>query len=402
MRFYKNLIGIYLNVLICFSYGLFIGEIPDHIYVREEEDLSGRYLGALQLSDPADWQETFYDASSGDTEEGYLVTCKLFGLIPIKEIEVSIVPEQTVYASGHIIGIYGQTSGVLVLGTGSVEGVDGLMHDPSENRLSSGDYILAVNDSVISTKEELVEKINEYGADSIALTVNRKGEYIRVLVDAIQAKSGAYMLGIWVKDDMAGIGTMTYYSADGQFGALGHGIGDGETGQLLSISQGSIYRTKLLGVTKGVKGTPGELEGLIYYGSLNRIGSIEGNDSLGIYGTLEQDDFLSFCTSDACYSIGYKQEIEKGTAYLLSDVNGEVEAYEIEITEIDYQAKDSNKGIRFTVTDETLLQLTGGIVQGMSGSPIIQNGKLIGAVTHVLVNDPAKGYGIFIENMLEH
>jgi stage IV sporulation protein B len=369
--------------------------------VREEEELSGRYLGALQLSDPVDWQETFYDASSGDTQENYLVTCNLFGFIPIKEIEVSIVPEQSVYASGHIIGIYGQTSGVLVLGTSSVEGADGLMHEPAENRLSSGDYILAVNDSVISTKEELVEKINEYGADSLSLTVNRKGEYIRVLVDAILTKSGAYMLGIWVKDDMAGIGTLTYYSADGQFGALGHGIGDGETGQLLSISQGSIFRTKLLGVTKGVKGTPGELEGLIYYGASNRLGSIEGNDSLGIYGTLEEEDFLSYCTSDTCYPIGYKQEIEKGTAYLLSDVNGEVESYEIEITDVDYQAKDSNKGIRFTVTDEKLLQLTGGIVQGMSGSPIIQNGKLIGAVTHVLVNDPARGYGIFIENMLE-
>jgi stage IV sporulation protein B len=401
MHFYKNLIWIYLTVLICFSYGLFLKEIPDHIYVREEEELSGRYLGALQLSDPVDWQETFYDASSGDTQENYLVTCNLFGFIPIKEIEVSIVPEQSVYASGHIIGIYGQTSGVLVLGTSSVEGADGLMHEPAENRLSSGDYILAVNDSVISTKEELVEKINEYGADSLSLTVNRKGEYIRVLVDAILTKSGAYMLGIWVKDDMAGIGTLTYYSADGQFGALGHGIGDGETGQLLSISQGSIFRTKLLGVTKGVKGTPGELEGLIYYGASNRLGSIEGNDSLGIYGTLEEEDFLSYCTSDTCYPIGYKQEIEKGTAYLLSDVNGEVESYEIEITDVDYQAKDSNKGIRFTVTDEKLLQLTGGIVQGMSGSPIIQNGKLIGAVTHVLVNDPARGYGIFIENMLE-
>jgi stage IV sporulation protein B len=401
MHFYKNLIWIYLTILICFSYGLFLKEIPDHIYVREEEDLSGSSLGPLQLSDPVDWQETFYDAASGKTDATYLVTCNLFGFIPVKEIEVSIIPEQSVYASGHIIGIYGQTNGVLVLGTSSVEGADGLMHEPAENRLSSGDYILAVNDSVISTKEELVEKINEYGADSLSLTVNRKGEYIRVLVDAVLTKSGAYMLGIWVKDDMAGIGTMTYYSADGQFGALGHGIGDGETGQLLSISQGSIYRTKLLGVTKGIKGTPGELEGLIYYGASNRLGSIEGNDSLGIYGTLEEEDFLSFCTADTCYSIGYKQEIEKGTAYLLSDVSGETKSYEIEITDVDYQAKDSNKGICFTVTDETLLQLTGGIVQGMSGSPIIQNGKLIGAVTHVLVNDPARGYGIFIENMLE-
>jgi stage IV sporulation protein B len=375
--------------------------IPDHIYVQEEEDLSDRYLGVFKLSDPDDWQETFYDSSLEGCDGTYLVTCSLFGFLPVKEIEVSVIPEQTVYASGRVIGIYGQTNGVLVLDTSSVEGADGLMHEPAENKLFSGDYILAVNDCVISTKEELVEKINEYGSEPIALTVSRKGEYIRVQVDAVAAKSGAYMLGIWVKDDMAGIGTMTYYSSDGQFGALGHGIGDGETGQLLSIAQGSIYRTKLLGVTRGVRGTPGELEGMIYYGSSNRIGSIEGNDSLGIYGTLEEDDFLSYCTSDSCYRIAYKQEIEKGTAYILSDVNGEVESYEITITDVDYQAKDSNKGISFTVTDESLLALTGGIVQGMSGSPIIQNGKLIGAVTHVLVSDPTKGYGIFIETMLE-
>jgi stage IV sporulation protein B len=157
-----------------------------------------------------------------------------------------------------------------------------------------------------------------------------------------------------------------------------------------------------MGIEKGQTGTPGELKGIIYYGSDNYLGSVDENDEMGIYGTLGEACLQEYRLEDDCFEIGYMQEIETGSAYILSDISGEVKSYEIVIDSVNYQAADTNKGILFHVTDSALLELTGGIVQGMSGSPIIQNSRLIGAVTHVLVNDPAKGYGIFIETMLEH
>lgn len=366
MRFYKNLIWIYLSVLICFSYTIFMGEIPNHIYLNEGDDIKYKFSVPVSLTEEIG-QETMTDVSASDIQTGnqYTVMCKLFGIFPVKEVEVSVVPVQQVYASGRLIGIYGATSGVLVLDTSPVEARNGLNYEPAENKVFAGDYILAVNHEEITTKEELVDLINQYGEDEIVLSMNRKGEYIDVAVTPVPVENGKYMLGIWVKDDMAGIGTMTYYRTDGCFGALGHGIGDGETGELLSMSGGSIYKTRLLGITKGEKGTPGELEGLIYYGGSNCLGSISQNDNLGIYGILEEEDYAVFEQEDTCYEVGYKQDIQIDQAYILSDISGTVESYEIEIESIDYQGEENNKGIHFKVTDERLLEQTGGIVQGM-------------------------------------
>lgn len=401
MRFYKNLVWIYICILVCFSYTVFMGEIPNHIYLSEGEEIEYHFSIPISVTEEYG-KNTISEVSAGRTAAAsdYTVTCRLFGIFPVKEVEVSVIPSQHVYASGRIIGIYGSTSGVLVLGTSPVEAANGLNYEPAENKVFSGDYILAVNHQEIKTKEELVELVNKNGNEQLVLTMNRKGEYIDVAVTPVPVADNQYMLGIWVKDDMAGIGTMTYYRSDRSFGALGHGIGDGETGELLSMSEGSVYQAKLLGITKGERGTPGELEGLIYYGGNNCLGSISKNDNLGIYGMLEEDDYMEYLAEDTSYEVGYKQEIQKGKACILSNISGTIESYEISIESVDYMAENSNKGIRFCVTDETLLAETGGIVQGMSGSPIIQNGKLIGAVTHVLVSDPAKGYGIFAETML--
>lgn len=403
MRFYKNLIWIYLCVLICFSYSVFLGEIPDHIYISEGESVECHFSVPVTVTEKLNEKTVANLAGSKMTPTNqYTIVCKLFGIFPMKEVEVSVVQAQKIYASGRLIGIYGTTEGVLVLDTSPIEGRDGLNYEPAENKVISGDYIFAVNNVEIRTKEELISAINEYGENEIVLSINRKGEYIEVAVTPVPVSKDNYMLGIWVKDDMAGIGTMTYYTTAGNFGALGHGMGDGKTGELLSIADGSIYKTRLLGIKKGEKGSPGELEGIIYYGVMNCLGSIVDNDNLGIYGELEADDYLLYQQSDGCYDICYKQNIKKGTAYILSDISGEVRKYEIQIETIDYHSSESNKGIHFCVTDKELLSETGGIVQGMSGSPIIQDGKIIGAVTHVLVNDPTRGYGIFIENMLEH
>ena len=401
-KIYKNVIWLYLTVFVCFAYTTLMTSIPDHIYIKEGEEIHSHFSVPVEFEKVEDEQEVFAKKRHAATKENYTVVCKLCGVIPIKHMEVSVIQPLSVFVSGRVIGIYGHTSGVLVLDTTTIEDKNGIKCAPAENRIMPGDYILAVNDMEINEKEDLISMINSCQMEDMVVTVSRKGEYVKVLVSAVEVKDGSYMLGIWVKDDMAGIGTMTYYSENGSFGALGHGIGDGETGELLSMSDGSIYYTKVLDVTKGKKGEPGELEGLIYYGKQNQLGRLIGNDSLGIYGILDEEDYLEFSQTDALLEIGYKQDFQTGKAYILSDVDGEVKPYEIEISEIDYQAKDSNKGIHFTVTDEELLEKTGGIVQGMSGSPIIQNEKIIGAVTHVLVNDPARGYGIFIENMIEH
>ncbi len=441
MQFYKNLVWISLCILICFSYSLFMQEIPNHIYISEGQEVEDCFRVPVTVTRIEESQKPQTEAQqtkgqqtevqqvdvqmeqagsvAAPTNHGavefsrnfeksnydYRIICKLFGVIPIKEVGVTEIPARTLYASGRVIGIYGQTSGVLVLDTSEIEAADGLMYEPAANRIQAGDYILAVDDTEINTKEELAARIEEYCGDGqMVLTVNRKGEYINVAVEPVLVDSTEqkYLLGIWVKDDMAGIGTISYYTAEGEFGALGHGIGDGETGQLLSMSEGSLYQAKILGIVKGTRGTPGELEGIIYYGRNNRIGNITGNDKLGIYGRLDEEDLVSYVKNDQSYEMAYKQEIALGEACILSDVSGELTSYTINITSVDYQAEDSNKGIHLQVTDEALIAQTGGIVQGMSGSPIIQNGKIVGAVTHVLVNDPTKGYGIFIEEMLEH
>ena len=388
-RFFIGMTGIYLCAVVCFAYGSFMQGIPDHLYVEEGSAISDEFQ-----SFPVSFDMPGEQAVS---EKTY---CKLFGIIPAKEVTVSVVPKTKLYVSGRIIGIYGKTSGVLVLGTSPVEAVNGLSYTPAENKLTAGDYIISVNHETIEKKEQLIRAVNEAGADTAELGVVRDGEYIEVGVTPVPVDSNKFKIGVWVKDDMAGIGTMTYYSPEKKFGALGHGVGDGESGALLSLSKGSVYETQLTGIAKGQKGKPGELEGMIHYSGSNQLGSVGSNSDLGIFGMLNEDAYDRFSAEDTLYTAGYKQEVTEGPAQIISCLSGESTSYSIEITSVNYEAVDTNRGITFRVTDQSLLDQTGGIVQGMSGSPIIQNGKLIGAVTHVFVNDPAKGYGIFIETML--
>lgn len=416
---YKNCILVYVCGLFCFGYHQFMSQIPDQLYVKEGENVKltqGLPIG-LAVSGEGDVQtvasipqttyETVmkrnrYSVDMSGLTGNCRVTCYLFGIFPIKEIEVNVVESQRVYASGRVIGIYEQTKGVLVLKTTEVRNAQGQLCSPAGNKVMSGDYVTAVEGTEVRTKEELVRAVQESGGKELILSVLRKNELIDISVQPEIMEDGAYLLGIWVKDDVAGIGTLTYYNSEGDFGALGHGIGDGETGELLSVGKGSIYTATLQGIYKGEKGSPGELEGSIYYSTDYCLGNIRSNNELGIYGTLDKEDFEKFVEQDVSYEVEYKQQIHTGKAAILSDISGEVRSYEIEITDLMYQPTDSNKGIHFNVTDPALLKLTGGIVQGMSGSPIIQDGKMVGAVTHVLVNDPAKGYGVFIETMLDY
>lgn len=321
------------------------------------------------------------------------------------EIHKDIVTSQEngkyVYPLGEIVGIYTECDGVFVIDTCEIENKENAFVNPAGNVLRTGDYILEVNGIELVEKEILVNKVNESRGEALELKVLRGETVFSTSVTPVLAKNGKYMLGVWVKDDLAGVGTITYYTKEGDFAALGHGMGDGVTKEIFSVKGGDIFFTDIVGIQKGKRGEPGEVKGVIFYGSKNHLGILDTNSGEGVYGTLDREDAERYLAECDAYEIGRKEEIEVGKAQIISSVSGMRQIYDIEITYVDYLATNSNKGLHIRVTDETLLELTGGIVQGMSGSPIIQNGKLVGAVTHVLINDPTKGYGIFIEEMLE-
>ena len=371
------------------SFGHLKDTVPDTIYIRpgEEEELS-KVLDNPLLT----WTDTI-GASEAST---YRISCSLLGILPVKEVQVQTVEEKTVAVCGVPVGLYMETEGVLVVDTGEIVKKDGISCQPAANIAKAGDYILKVNGSAVSGKKELIEQIHKSEGKPMELLVNREGEKIPLSLTPVLAEDDSYKLGIWVRDNTQGIGTMTYMDKKGKFGALGHGISDTDTGELLKIEEGELYQAQILSIVKGVKGTPGELSGYIEYQKDKKIGTIEKNTDLGIFGRVDQPQRLQLQEAE----IGYKQEVRKGKAELLTCLENEVKSYEIEITDIYKERADTNKAFALRVTDPELLAGTGGIVQGMSGSPILQDGKLIGAVTHVFVQDSTKGYGIFIENML--
>lgn len=331
----------------------------------------------------------------------YRIIYNEFYLMIHDDIQVSNEKGQFVYPSGEIVGIYTECEGVFVIETCEIETIDSEFINPAKNLLRTGDYIIQVNGHKLETKETLVHAVKECNGKPLELKIVRGDEIISETITPVLGKNRKYMLGVWVKDDLAGVGTITYSTPTGEFAALGHGMGDGVTKELLSVKGGDIYISEIVGIEKGKRGEPGEVKGVIYYGLINHLGELDTNCSKGIYGTLDQEDRERYIDSNSACEIGKKQEIKTGKAQIISDVSGKRQVYDIEITYIDYLATNSNKELHIKVTDQDLIELTGGIVQGMSGSPIIQDGKLVGAVTHVLVNDPTRGYGIFIENMLD-
>ena len=308
-----------------------------------------------------------------------------------------------IYPCGFPVGIYLETEGVLVIGTDTITGVDGLNYEPAYDLIRGGDYIVALNDETVSAKAQLSFLIKKYGNKDIRLTIRRDGELKDVTIKPVKVGNGSYKLGIWVKDDSQGIGTMTYLCNDGSFGALGHGISDVDTKKLLSSNDGLLYGAKIWGITKARAGVAGSLCGSINYEEDNIIGEINKNSSIGIYGVIPSKNKVDGIVEEynlKPYEICSKYDVKIGKATILACVTGSVKEYDIEIIELKVNS-EGNKGIVIKVIDEELLKETGGIVQGMSGSPILQNGKLVGAVTHVFLRDSSLGYGIFIENMLK-
>lgn len=315
------------------------------------------------------------------------------------EVSAETSDKVMVIPGGMPIGIYLETDGVMVLGTDEIKGMDGMSHNPSENLVKSGDYIVGLNGQEVNTKRELIEAVKKIDQKEVILKINRNKKCIDIKTEAVACGVDEYKLGIWVRDNAQGLGTVTFLDTESQFGALGHGIHDIDTNELLDIEGGAVYTTSIKDIQKGKDGVPGGMEGIIVYNNYNVLGKITQNTDAGIFGTIDRIDTLF--SDQTPIEAADKEEIKEGPAVIRCAVEGSVKEYEIEITQVDLDAAEINKGIVLEVTDKELLKATGGIVQGMSGSPIIQDGKLVGAVTHVFVNNPAKGYGIFAETMLD-
>ena len=369
-------------------------KIPDEIQISRDSGESTEDVTEV-LSAPL---VTFEKAVTVSQDGGYILPCRLLGYIPFKEVKVTPVDEQEIYVSGSTIGIYMETEGVLVIDTGEIEDQNGEMKEPAKNLVRQGDYIVSFNGEKISTKRELINDIAGLEGEEVTLEVKREGESVPVSVTPVKDTKGDYKLGIWVRDDTQGIGTLTYVDQNGRYGALGHGISDIDTAQLLNIRNGALYKAQILAINKGSKGNPGELAGFIRYDDRNILGSIEINSKNGIYGQFYKgaEDGITLKKMP----VAYKQDVKTGEASVLCNVDGEVREYQAEIKRIDLNHEDTNKSFVIQITDEKLLEKTGGIVQGLSGSPVLQNGKMVGAITHVFVQDSTSGYGIFIENML--
>lgn len=320
----------------------------------------------------------------------------LFG-IPLKKVEVRVSPEKRLIPGGMALGVAMRTDGVLIVGVSDVaEGIS-----PAKSAgLLAGDVITAVDGSAVTTAESLTEQLQQSAGKQVHIAYLRDGARRTALLTPYQDEAtGAVRLGAWVRDSTAGVGTLSFYDPDtGRYAALGHAITDGDTGSVLSVSEGQVLKANIVAVQKGQKGAPGELKGsFLREGEV--LGDIRRNTILGIYGTLDAP------ATNPLYPdglpIGLRSGVHTGAATILSSVDGTgVKEYAIEITRVNQQSAPAPKSMVIRVTDERLLSATGGIVQGMSGSPIIQDGRIVGAVTHVFVSDPTQGYGLYVDWML--
>lgn len=398
MKFIKRFFLI-LFLLIILIYVTNITSIPDSIILFQNEKLNlGTIIGVNLDEENPNYQvvQTSSSVQNTDAVEKKKVAVKLFNLINVKEIEVNRVPNATVIPLGNLIGLKLYTSGVLVIGMTEIEG-----KKPYENSgIEEGDMIVEVNNKVVTCTAELISSVNEAKGEDLNIKYVRDGVEYVANIEPIRTEKNEYKLGLWVRDGAAGIGTMTYYEPQtGKFAALGHGIIDIDTENLINISSGELVSSRIASIVKGEEGSPGEIKGSISSGYT--IGEINSNTGFGIYGNVKDTSKLNINNSNEL-EVANRDEIKTGKASILLNIENEVrKEYEIEITKIFRNNNTNNKSMLIKVTDEKLLGLTGGIIQGMSGAPIIQNGKFVGAVTHVLVNDPTSGYAVFGDLMIK-
>lgn len=356
----------------------------------ERANKEGNFGKFISLSLQTDELET-----SNNFKQDGTVIFKLFGFIPIRKLGVKILPEEEVYVGGSPLGLSVNTDGAVVISDIIVNtGDNEIIKNAS---LQSGDIIKKVNDVEIRSVDDIETALNFNFVDTAEVEIIRDNKSQVVNVNLLKDKTNKYKLGVWARNELSGIGTLTFVKKNGDYGALGHPITNSNSNTIVPITSGNIYDCNLIGIHKGQKNNPGELRGVFV--QKNSKGTIEKNTPYGIFGNITESDGLF--DTNRCVDIGGRLSVRPGKATLVSSVSGIQEEYEIEIIKASYQTKSSDKSMVFRVTDERLLNLTGGIVQGMSGSPILQNGKLVGAVTHVFLSDSTKGYAVYSDWMLE-
>lgn len=392
-------------LLIIYTYISYFQSIPDNIVIFEGESVNLKTMLGLKadLTEKNKVIETLSRNQTNVINNAGKKTVKLslFENIFLKNINVDVLPKTTVIPVGSIAGIKLYTSGVLVVGMSEIQGMDNKKYKPYENSgIEEGDTIISINNNKIETTEELIEKVNECKGNELEIQYVHNEKTLECSIKPVQTSNTEYKLGLWVRDSAAGVGTVTFYEPSTQsFGALGHGITDIDTEQLINIESGEFVTTKILNVVKGQSGSPGRIQGTV--DNQKNIGTIYKNTKFGIYGRVENLSNLNIDTSKEI-ELALRDEIKVGKAKIMCSLeNGKIEEYEIEIEKIFKENNYDNKSMLIKITDDRLLEKTGGIIQGMSGSPIIQNGKFIGAVTHVLVNNPQEGYGVFGDIMLK-
>lgn len=325
----------------------------------------------------------------------YSADISFMNIIPIKRVNIQKIEDAYVVPGGDPFGVKLFTKGVIIVGISDVKTSEGVFNPAKQAGLQKGDIILTVNKKEISSNEELIKLVEASNGEEMSAEVVRNGMKYEAKMFPVRGEDGAYKLGIWVRDSSAGIGTVTFWDEKTHlFGGLGHGICDIDTGELLPLSHGDLIKVKINDIAKGIKGNPGELKA--YFIECEPIGKLIQNTYSGIYGR-----YSHALSSKEPVKIAMKQQVKEGKAQILTTITGTTpEPYDIDIIHINYNEELASKNMIIKITDENLLSQTGGIIQGMSGSPILQNGMLVGAITHVFVNDPQKGYAIFAENMI--
>lgn len=389
---FKILLIVCLFFLYAYVYN--IAAIPQNIILSEGENINFKLALGLGLQNSDDYEATWVSSNLNKSKVGNnKVELKLFNSIAVKDINVSVISTTTVIPVGKAIGMKLYTKGVLVVGMSEIENEERIKEKPYENSgIEEGDSIIAINNEEINTTDELIQQVNNSNGESLKIKYVKDDKILETSIVPVKTKED-YKIGLWVRDAAAGIGTLTFYEpSTNMFMSLGHGIIDIDTEEIVDISRGELVTANILSIIKGEKNKPGEIKGSITKGVA--IGDIYKNTKMGVYGNVKNRQYIDTTYNEM--EVAERSEIKTGKATILCQLDsGAPQEYQIEIERIYLNNNTDNKSMLIKITDEELLNKTGGIIQGMSGAPIMQNGKFIGAVTNVLVKDPTKGYAIF-------
>ena len=405
----KNLILLFIIslLLILLAYVTNITSIPDSVILFEDDELSLETIAGVKIKEKNDNtveastklnDNKVSENNNSDNKKEYNLS--LLG-VNLKTITANILPETKVVPLGDLVGLKLYTKGVLVVGISEIKGEDNKTYKPYEEAgIEQGDSIIKINNEKIESTEDLLECVSKTNGKTMNVTYIKGGEEVEKTITPVKTSKNTYKLGIWVRDAGAGVGTLSFYDeTTNTIASLGHGIQDVDTEEMLDISSGEIVTAEIVNVKKGEENNPGKIEGTIE--DSKNLGTVYSNTRFGVYGKINNKNELNIDTSKAI-KVALRNEIKEGDAKIICTLeDGKKEEYNVKIQKIFKNNNEDNKSMIVKVTDERLLEKTGGIIQGMSGSPIIQNGKMIGALTHVLVSNPTIGYGVFADLMLK-